>query len=287
MLEFVPITDSIGTEVRGIDVNAKLSDDTIEALYDAWISSTILLFRGQSMSPEQQLEFSRNFGELVSYTRSQFSEKTQPEILILSNITNNGKLIGSPVSGRVWHTDGHYLEVPPAGSMLHALETPPEGGDTWFANMFAAYEALPEAVKHRIEHLKVVISRAQSRPYNYPDRPAPSEQELAEWVDVAQPLVRRHEVSGRKALYAGGNVPWRIEGLPLEESAPLVTFLQEFSVQPQFTYRHVWTPGDIILWDNRSAMHKATVYDDKHRRLLHRTTIGARIAESRDRNHPA
>ncbi|AZZ77301.1 MULTISPECIES: TauD/TfdA dioxygenase family protein [Pseudomonas] len=287
MLELVPVTEFIGTEVRGIDVNARLSDDTIEALYNAWISSTILLFRGQSMSPDQQLAFSRNFGELVSYTRSQFSEQTQPEILILSNITKDGKLIGSPVSGRVWHTDGHYLDVPPAGSMLHALEIPPEGGDTWFANMFAAYEALPEAVKDRIEHLKVVISRTQSRPYNYPDRPAPSPQELAEWIDVPQPLVRRHEVSGRKALYAGGNVPWRIEGLPLEESAPLVTFLQEFSVQPRFTYRHRWTPGDIILWDNRSAMHKATVYDDKYRRLLHRTTIGARTADNQDRNRRA
>jgi taurine dioxygenase/putative 2-oxoglutarate oxygenase len=115
----------------------------------------------------------------------------------------------------------------------------------------------------------------------------PPPEELATWVDVSQPLVRTHEVSGRKAIYAGGNVPWRIEGMPEDESRPLITFVQEFSVQPRFTYRHRWQPGDIILWDNRSAMHKATAYDSvAHRRLMHRTTVarttGARTTGTRD-----
>ncbi|GAA3753227.1 TauD/TfdA dioxygenase family protein [Salinactinospora qingdaonensis] len=274
MLELVPITETIGTEVRGIDVTDDLSDRDFERIYQAWIDTTLLLIRGQNMTPEQHVAFTKRFGEVFTYTRSQFSENDHPEILILSNITRDGKPIGSPYSGRVWHTDGHYLTQPPAGSMLYAREVPPTGGDTWYANMFAAYEALPEAVKERIDDLKVVISRVQSRPYNYPDRPAPTPEERAEWIDVPQPLVRVHEVSGRKALYAGGNVPWRIEGMPEEESAPLVTFLQEFSVQPRFTYRHKWQVGDIVLWDNRSAMHRATPYDqENHRRLMHRTTI--------------
>jgi taurine dioxygenase/putative 2-oxoglutarate oxygenase len=158
--------------------------------------------------------------------------------------------------------------------MLYAREVPPVGGDTWYGNMYAAYAALPESVKERINDLKVIISRIQSRPYNYPDRPAPTDAERAEWIDVAHPLVRVHEENGRKALYAGGNVPWRIEGLSEDESLPLITFLQEFAVQPQFTYCHKWQPGDIILWDNRSAMHRATYYDDvADRRLMHRTTI--------------
>ena len=148
------------------------------------------------------------------------------------------------------------------------------GGDTWFANMFAAYDALPQITKQRIAGLNVVISRVQSRPYNYPDRPPPTAEERAEWVDVTHPLVRRHEVNGRLALYAGGNVPWRIAGLSEDESRPLVTFVQEFSVQPRFTYRHKWLAGDIIVWDNRSAMHKATVYEQVGaRRLMHRTTF--------------
>lgn len=275
-MELVPITEHVGTEVRGIDVTRAISDDDFERIYDAWIDTAILLFRGQAMSQDQQIDFTRKFGELVSYTRPEFSENKHSEILVLSNITRDGKLIGSPVSGRVWHTDGHYLAKPPAGSMLYALEVPPIGGDTWFANMMAAYDALPEITKMRTQDLEVIISRRQSRPYNYPHRPAPTAAELAEWHDVVHPLVRVHEVSGRKAIYAGGNVPWHLKGVPWETGVPLVTFLQEFAIQPQFTYRHQWKVGDIILWDNRSAMHKATVYDNQHRRLMHRTTVGAR-----------
>ncbi|WP_328719019.1 TauD/TfdA family dioxygenase [Streptomyces sp. NBC_00247] len=277
MLELVPITDGIGTEVRGIDVTRPLSDRDFDRIYQAWIDTTILLVRGQDMTPEQHIAFTRRFGEVFAYTRSQFNDAEYPEILILSNLTQDGKPIGSAYSGRVWHSDGAYLTSPPVGSMLYAREIPPAGGDTWYGNMFAAYEALPRAVKERIEDLKVIISRVQSRPYNYPDRPAPTEQERAEWTEVAHPLVRLHEESGRKALYAGGNVPWRIEGLSEDESAPLITFLQEFAIQPRFTYRHQWQVGDIVLWDNRSAMHRATPYDQvNHRRLLHRTTVTGR-----------
>lgn len=274
MLELVPITDTCGTEVRGIDVAKNISDRDFGRIYQAWIDTTILLFRGQNMTPAQHVEFSKRFGEISTYTRSQFNDTEHAEILVLSNITRDGKPIGSAYSGRVWHSDGHYLTKPPVGSMLYAREVPPEGGDTWYANMFAAYDALPEAVKERIEDLKVVISRVQSRPYNYPDRPPPTPQQRAEWVDVTHPLVRVHEVSDRKALYAGGNVPWRIEGMPEVQSAPLITFLQEFAIQPRFTYCHKWQVGDILLWDNRSAMHRATYYDHvAHRRLMHRTTI--------------
>jgi taurine dioxygenase/putative 2-oxoglutarate oxygenase len=274
MLDLVPITETIGTEVRGIDVIEKVSVRDLDRIYQAWIDTTILLFRGQHMPPAQHVEFTKRFGEIATYTRSEFGLPEQPEILVLSNITKDGKLIGSPVSGRVWHTDGHYLAEPPAGSMLYAIEVPPMGGDTWFANMFAAYDALPAVTRERIEDLKVIISRVRSRPYNYPDRPAPTPTQIKEWVDMPQPMVRVHEENGRKAIYAGGSVPWRIEGMPEEESLPLVTFVQEFAVQPKFSYRHRWQPGDIVLWDNRSAMHKATPYDQRNqRRLMHRTTI--------------
>ncbi|MEV5886556.1 TauD/TfdA family dioxygenase [Streptomyces sp. NPDC052020] len=277
MLELIPLTDGIGTEVRGIDVTGDISDADFDRIYRAWIDTTVLLFRDQDMTPAQHIAFTKRFGEIYTYTRSQFNHDEHPEILILSNLTRDGKPIGSAYSGRVWHSDGHYLTEPPVGSMLYAREVPPVGGDTWFANMVAAYDALPERTKERIDGLKVIISRVQSRPYNYPDRPAPTPEERAEWVDVAQPLVRVHEESGRKAIYAGGNVPWRIEGMPEEESAPLITFLQEFSVRPRFTYRHQWRPGDIVLWDNRSAMHRATYYDHvAHRRLMHRTTLAGR-----------
>ncbi len=277
MLELVPITDTIGTEVRNIDVTAPISDADFSCVYDAWLSTTILLFRDQSMTPAQHVAFAKRFGEAVSYTRSRFSEPDHPEILVLSNLTREGTLIGTPASGRVWHTDGHYLAQPPAGSMMYAIEVPRRGGDTWFANMSAAYEALPARAREMAEGLRVIISRVQSRPYNYPERPPPTAKERAAWLDVPQPLIRTHEVTGRKSIYAGGNVPWRIEGMPEHRSAPLVTFLQEFSVQPTFTYRHRWRPGDIILWDNRAAMHRATPYDEHDdRRLMHRVTIASK-----------
>ncbi|MFG6199799.1 TauD/TfdA dioxygenase family protein [Nonomuraea sp. JJY05] len=276
MLELIPITAGIGTEVRGIDVTGYISDDDFERIYRAWIDTTILLIRGQEMTPGEQVEFSRRFGQVVTYTRSQFNADDHPEILVLSNLTRDGKPIGSAYSGRVWHSDGAYLTSPPAGSMLYAREVPPVGGDTWYGNMFAAYDALPDKVKTRIADLKVIISRVRSRPYNYPDRPPPTAKEREEWADVAHPIVKVHEVSGRKALYVGGNVPWRIEGMSEDESRPLITFLQEFATMPRFTYRHRWRAGDIVLWDNRSAMHRATPYDHvNHRRLMHRTTLAA------------
>jgi alpha-ketoglutarate-dependent taurine dioxygenase len=279
MLELIPITDRIGTEVRGIDVTQPISARDFDRIYQAWLDTTILLFRGQSLTPEQHIAFTDKFGDVVSYTREKFSEGHCPEILVLSNIVKDGKLVGSPVSGRVWHTDGHYLADPPAGSIIYAIETPPVGGDTLFANMFAAYEELPESVKTQIDDLQVIISRVQSRPYNYPERPAPTEQEIAEWIDMPQPMVRIHPENGRKAIYVGGNVPWRIVGMDETESAPLVTFVQEFSVMKRFTYRHKWRPGDIIVWENRSALHRATPYDlENHRRLMHRTTFSQRKA---------
>jgi alpha-ketoglutarate-dependent taurine dioxygenase len=274
MLKLTPITERIGTEVSGIDVTQPISARDLDRIYQAWIDTTILLIRGQSLTPGQQVEFTQKLGEVVSYTRRTFSQAQAPEVLILSNIVADGKLIGSPVSGRVWHTDGHYLSDPPSGSLLYAVETPPVGGDTLFANMFAAYQDLPEITKRQIAGRQVVISRVQSRPYNYPDRPPPTEAERAEWVDMPQPMVLTHSESGRPALYVGGNVPWRVVGMDESESAPLVTFLQEFSVMKRFTYRHKWAPGDIIVWDNRSAMHRATYYDQTaHRRRMHRTTF--------------
>lgn len=274
MLQLRPLSDALGTEVAGVDLRESLPARDFDRLYEAWIDTTVLLFRGQTMSPAEQIRFTRRFGEVVSYTRSENALRDHPEVLVLSNLRDGGKPVGSPASGRYWHSDGHYLREPPAGSLLLAIEVPPSGGDTWFSNMQAAYEALPDATKRDLQGLRVVISRVQSRPYNYPNKPPVTEAERAAWPDMPQPLVRTHPVSGRKALYVGGNVPWRIEGMPVDESAPLITALQQFAIQPQFIYVHKWRAGDAILWDNRSSMHRATAYDEvNHRRHMHRTTI--------------
>jgi len=274
MVTLRPLADAIGMEVLGVDLGEPIRASDFERIHAAWIDSTILLFRGQSMTPAQQIAFTRLFGELLVYTRSENALAGHPEILVLSNLERDGKPIGSPASGRYWHSDGHFLERPPAGSLLYALEVPPAGGDTCFTNMRAAYDALPDATKRRIDGRKVIISRVQSRPYNYPDKPPVTAEERAAWPDMPQPLVRTHPVNGRKALYVGGNVPWRVDDMPAEESDVLIPALQAFATQPQFGYVHRWQAGDAILWDNRSSMHRATAYDEaNHRRLMHRTTI--------------
>jgi alpha-ketoglutarate-dependent taurine dioxygenase len=274
MLTFRPLTDTIGTEVIGIDLTESLSGADFDRIYQAWLDTAILLFRNQSMTPPQQIAFSQRFGELMVYTRAENALPDHPEVLVLSNLTRDGKPIGSPASGRYWHSDGHYLKRPPAASFLYGIEVPPTGGDTWFANMQAAFAALPDITKKLIDGRRVIISRVQSRPYNYPDKPPVTAEQRTAWPDMPQPLVRTHPATGRKALYVGGNVPWRVEGMPEAESNILIPELQRFATQPQFVYVHRWRSGDAILWDNRSSMHRATAYDELgHQRLMHRTTV--------------
>ena len=274
MLVLRPLTDTIGTEVSGIDLTEPISSADFDRMVTAWLDTTVLLFRNQSMTPEQQIAFSRRFGELMVYTRRENELKQYAEVLVLSNLTHNGKPIGAAVSSRYWHTDGHFLKCPPAASFLYGIEVPPVNGDTWFANMQAAYDALPASTKRRIDGLKVIISRVKSLPYNYPDRPPVTDEQRAAWPDMSQPLVRTHPITGRKALYMGGNVPWNVEGMPEAESDILIPELQAFATQSQFVYVHRWRAGDALLWDNRSSMHRATAYDQvNHRRLMHRTSI--------------
>ena len=269
-----PLSDALGIEVSGVDLTRPISERDFQAIFEAWIEATVLLFRGQSLTPTNQLEFARRFGPLLNYASASNMHENFPEILILSNLKKGKQPLGSPISGRYWHTDGHYLKEPPSASVLYAIETPDNGGDTWFSNMFAAYEALPSEMKAELEGLEVVISRVQSRPYNYPDRPPPTDIQKADWPDMPHPLVRTHPISGRKALYVGGNVPWRIVGMDDSKSAPLITYLQTFATQKLFTYKHEWAPGDLVVWDNRSSMHRATSYNEqKDRRLMHRVTV--------------
>jgi alpha-ketoglutarate-dependent taurine dioxygenase len=274
LLALRPLTDTIGIEVSGVDLAEPMRAADFDRIHKAWLDATIVLFRNQSMAPAQQIAFSRLFGELVTYGRSENTLPDYPEVLVLSNLERDGKPMGAPVAGRYWHTDGQFLREPPAASFLYGIEVPESGGDTYFANMHAAYEALPEDTRKRINGRRVIISRVQSRPYNYPDKPPVTAEERAAWPDMPQPLVRTHPQTGRNALYAGGNVPWRVEGMPQSESDILIPELQNFATQPRFVYVHRWRAGDAILWDNRSAIHRATAYDQINaRRLMHRTTV--------------
>jgi alpha-ketoglutarate-dependent taurine dioxygenase len=280
MMQLRPVTETIGTEILGVDISKPLAPAVFDRIYQALLDTTIVLFRGQKLTPAGQVAFTRQFGEIIAYydpTENPHAE--QPEVLVLSNVTAEGKPSGKHTSAYLWHSDGHYLREPPLGSVLHAVEVPPAGGETWFANTQAAYDALPAATKDRLRGRMVIISRVRSRPYNFPDKPPVTPEQRAAWPDMPQPLVRTHPVSGRGALYVGSNVPWLIDGMPEEESTPLITELQQFAVRPEFTYKHEWRAGDTILWDNAISMHRATPFDvAHHRRIMHRTTIKGGIA---------
>lgn len=272
------LSPALGAEVFGVDLAGPLSDDTVKALRAAWLDHGVLVFREQDMTAAQQIAFTRRLGELFLYTRSENAHPDHPELLVLSNVIENGRRLGAAISGRYWHTDGHFLAAPPAGTLLCAQLVPAIGGDTWFANMTAAYEALPPATVARIGGLRILVSRVDSLPYHYPERPAPPANQREIWPDMPQPLVRTHPETGRKALYFGGIVPWQIVGMPAAESKALLEELQAFALSPRFVHAHRWQTGDAVLWDNRCIAHRATEYDmTKYKRTMYRTTIAGDV----------
>lgn len=278
-MAFRPLSEVLGAQVAGVDLRQRLPQADFEVVHDAWMRFGVLLFRDQCLEPAQQIAFTRLFGDLVTYTRAENAHHGFPEVLVLSNVVENGKPIGAAISARYWHTDGHFLAHPPSGSLLYGKEVPQEGGNTHFANMNAAYEALPASVRARIDGLTIIIDRVQSLPYHYPDRPAPPANQKEIWPDMRQPLVRTHPVTGRKALYMGGIVPWRIEGLSVAESEPLMRDLIRHALEPRFCFVHEWRQGDAILWDNRCVIHRATAYDmTRFRRTMLRTAIAGGAA---------
>jgi taurine dioxygenase/putative 2-oxoglutarate oxygenase len=278
LLQFRRLSAEIGIEASGIDLSEPISSQTFDRIHAAWLETGLLIFRRQSLSADRQIAFTKRFGKILVYTRSENAHPDYPELLILSNLRRNGRPCGSPASGRYWHTDGHFLRRPPSASLLHAIHVPRTGGDTWFASMTAAYDALPPDLQSRLAGLRVIISRVRSRPYNYPEKPPVTDAERAAWPDMDQPIVRTHPETGRRALYVGGNVPWRVENMPEAESTPLITELQAHAIQPQFIHVHKWRRGDLVIWDNRSVLHRATAYDQQRsKRHMHRTSVAGDI----------
>jgi alpha-ketoglutarate-dependent taurine dioxygenase len=274
-LAFRPLARNIGAEVIGANLSGFLSDVDFEAIHEAWLENTVLLFRDQAdLTPAQQVAFTRRFGELELHTLPQYTLPGQPEVFVVSNVVEGGRLIGASRSGRHWHSDSQFLTVPSAGSLLVAREVPPEEGDTLFANLVAAYEALPESTRQRIDGMKILCSRIRAWPISYPHRPPLTAAQKRDLPDVVHPLVRTHPETGRKSLYIGGNVVSEIVGMDVDEGRVLLDELREHATQPEFGYRHQWRVGDAVLWDNRCTLHCATPFDEeRHRRVMHRTTV--------------
>ena len=271
-----PIVPQIGIEVFGIDLATPLDDESFAALRSAWLEHTILLVRDQAhLRPEDLIAFARRLGELDEHDQPQYCLAGYPEIAMVSNVKEGGRYVGAPKAGRQWHSDAQYLRRPPSASLLWAKEVPPSEGNTCFANMVAAYEALDAAQRDRLRDVSINFSRTRAYSLYHPERPPLTEQEKASLPDVQHPLVRTHPETGHKTLYVGGEQHGgTVVGVPAAEGEALMRELREFATQPRFAYEHRWNVGDLIVWDNRSVMHCALPFDeDRYRRMMYRVQV--------------
>lgn len=275
-IEVRPLSNVFGAEVIGADLARWDDDAQFETIHDAFLRHGVIAIRDQDITPEQHIAFSRRFGTLLIHILAKFHLPGHPELLVLSNRHENDEPVGLANAGHNWHTDISYWERPPLGSLLYALEIPPEGGDTLFADMHAAYDALPDATKLRIGGLEGVYNYTR----NYekarcknPDRPPLTAAQLAAVPTVKHPVVRIHPETGRKALYVNSAHTTGIAGMAEDEAQSLLQELFAFSTGPDFIYRHQWRRHDVLFWDNRRALHHALPYDPKYERHMHRATV--------------
>jgi taurine dioxygenase len=274
-IEARPTGAGLGAEVRGVDLKA-IDEGIFADITQAWVEHLVLLFRNQSLDDEQLIAFSRRLGRLdfapVQETGRRIVDG-YPEIYVVSNVIENGVPIGSLGAGEaVWHTDMSYIPDPPKASILYALEVPPQGGKTWFINMYSAYEALPAGLKRRIEGLKI----KHDGTYNsggYVRQGVEAVDDPLRSPGEVHPLVITHPDSKRRALYLGRRRNAYIVGLPLAQSEALLDDIWQHAARDEFTWGNDWRVGDLVLWDNRCTMHRRDAFDDKSRRIMHRTQV--------------
>jgi taurine dioxygenase len=274
-LNVTPTGGGVGAEVKGLDLR-RIDAATFAAIDRAWIGHQVLLFRGQSLTDDDLIAFSRRFGGLdwapVQENGRRFVEG-KPEIYVVSNVVENGVAIGSLGAGEaVWHTDMSYLDDPPKASMLYSLEVPPEGGDTSFCNMYTAYETLLPELKRRTEGLMIKHDGTYNSGGYVRQGVTPTDDPRAS-PGAVHPLVCRHPESGRRCLYLGRRRNAYLAGLELAESEALLDALWEHAAKPEFAWTHHWRVGDLVMWDNRCTMHRRDPFDPASRRVMHRTQI--------------
>ncbi len=271
-----PLGETLAAEVTGLDLPASLSADVVDRIRAAFLEHLVLCFRGETLAPRVFLDLAQRFGKPVLQLRRRSRHDEVPEVSILRN---DDRTLGDGkpyIVGSYWHTDDSYMAIPCNATLLHPQELPGSGGDTRFVNTRAAYDALPEKTKTRIDGLKVVHTFASSRAGGrLPNR---TEEEKRETPDVIHPLVRTHPDTGRKALYLNPNRIECILGMARAESDALLDQLIAHATQPEFEYRHAWRPGDVVIWDNRCTMHRACEdVPEGQRRVMHRILLeGAR-----------
>ncbi|MDA0654844.1 MAG: TauD/TfdA family dioxygenase [Proteobacteria bacterium] len=275
MIEVLPVSDVIGAEVRRADL-ATVDDKTLSAIHAAWMDHCVLLFRDQKIDARDLVMFSKRFGELDIAPANENGDSGFggfPEVLVLSNVMEDGKAIGALGNAEAqWHTDMNYIDEPPTGSVLLSVEVPDEGGNTGFSNMYRALDDLAPSLRARIDGLKIKHD-SSTNSGGYLRAGAEQVIDVTTCPGAVHPIVRTHPETGRKALYLGRRRSAYIMGLPLEESEALLDALWAHASQPKYSWHHQWRVGDVVMWDNRCAMHRRDSFDNTKRRIMHRTQI--------------
>jgi len=269
------LSDALGAEVLGLDLSRPLDDETFAAVHRAHLDHLVLVFRDQRITPQQQIDFSRRFGPLDQHPADDAVLPDHPEVLLVSTRRENGKYVGIPDGGPKWHSDLSYRPRGSVGSMLYALEVPDAGGNTGFANMYSAYDALPENLKAAVEGRRGVFLAGRNNAKQAFIR-ALSQTQKDRTPPVTHPIVRIHPETGRKAIFANPQHTIAIEGMGEADSEALLSEIFAHCARPEFVYRHQWRVGDLTFWDNRCVQHIAdhTRLDDPgYIRHMHRTTI--------------
>jgi taurine dioxygenase len=278
--EIIPFDAAIGAEVCGVDLSKPLDDALFTLIEAAYNRHTVLVFRGQRLTPEQHIAFGRRFGPLEIHVLKRYLLPHHPEILVISNILGeNEGFIGLPDAGQTWHTDTSYRARPSRGSVLHALEIPINEsghavGDTLFAGTGPAYDALSPEMRAKIDGRRAIHRYSVRKRPDGSQRAKLTRAQIDATPDIGHPVVRAHPHTGRKALYVFEGECVAIEGMPEEEGQEIIRELTAHCIQPKFIYRHKWQVGDVVMWDNAASLHLAIAdYSLPQRRLLHRVTI--------------
>jgi taurine dioxygenase len=275
-MKFTPLGSGFGLETSDVDISRSMPKAKFVRLERAFFAGQILVLRGQKLTARKFGAFARRFGPPEPHVIDQFHHPDDPNILILSNVRIDGKPSGLADAGSYFHTDYSYLQVPARATMLYSIEVPRAGGNTLFANQYAAYDDLPAAMKRRIGPLLAIHHYGNRKDQDEASRTAASlltPEQKAKMPLITHPVVRTHPVTGRKALYAVSGSSFGIVGMPEDKAVALLDELAAHATQPKYQYSHSYRIGDVVIWDNASLLHSATLTDPDDPRTLWRITI--------------
>ena len=276
MPDLKPLFPGFGVEVSGLDLSRPLTEATFAELERAFYAGQVLTVRAQQLTPAQFVAFARRFGPPEPHVIDQFHHPDEPDILILSNRRKDGVPLGLADAGTYFHTDYSYLQVPARATTLYSIEVPRRGGNTLFADQYAAYDGLPDAMKRRIDALTAVHHYGNRKEHDEASRTAASAltpEQKARMPLITHPIVRTHPFTGRRALYAVSGSSYGIVGMPDDEAVALLDELAAHATQPEYVHSFAYGVGDVVIWDNASLLHSATLLDPDDPRTLWRITV--------------